>query len=284
MSALRLLTVTEQPVVRIAILDLYMGYPNQGMQAFQEILIRYGAHNHITIAFEIFDVRSKNEIPGTDFDIYLSSGGPGSPLTEENADWEYPYFHLFDQLEAHNLSPHPQKKYAFFVCHSFQLMCRKYQLGKINERHSTSFGVFEMYPTPAGKVEPVFQGLNDPFYAIDSRNWQVTQPDSEQFKSMGATLLAMEKPDQDINQESCMMAIRFSPYFFGTQFHPEADPVGLKLHLLTNEKRQQVIADFGQQKYELMLNGLDNPEKIFLTQSTIIPNFLNEAILDLKEA
>ena len=71
----------------------------------------------------------KLEVPGTEFDIYISSGGPGDPIESEGSEWEKKYFQLVDKLEDHNLSNTPQKKYGFFVCHSFQLMCRKYQLG-----------------------------------------------------------------------------------------------------------------------------------------------------------
>lgn len=274
----------ENYPIRIAILDLYMGYPNQGMQAFCEIIKRYSSKNSINVTYEIFDVRNKKGFPGTAFDIYLSSGGPGSPLKNMDADWGDQYFRLFDELEAINLSDSSQKKHAFFICHSFQLMCRRYQLGKITERASAAFGVFEIHPTGEGLLEPVFNGLNDPFYAIDSRNWQVVQPDPAQFKKMGATVLAIEKYRPHVDKERCLMAIRFSPYFLGTQFHPEADPARLKLHLLTDEKKQQVIADHGREKYEHIMHRLDHPQKILLTQNTIIPNFLDQAISALQEA
>ncbi|MGV8877534.1 MAG: type 1 glutamine amidotransferase [Sphingobacteriaceae bacterium] len=274
----------ERKPISIAILDLYMGYPNQGMQAFCEIIKRYNSKNSINLTCEIFDVRNKKEFPGTSFDIYLSSGGPGSPLENMDADWGDQYFRLFDELQEINYSDSSQKKHAFFICHSFQLMCRRYQLGRITERASAAFGVFEIHPTEEGLLEPVFNGLNDPFYAIDSRNWQVIQPDLAQFEQMGATVLAIEKHRPHVDKERCLMAIRFSKYFLGTQFHPEANPSGLKLHLLTDEKKQQVIADHGMEKYEHMLQSLDHPEKILLTQNTIIPNFLDQAIFALQEA
>jgi homoserine O-succinyltransferase len=30
---------------------------------------------------------------------------------------------------------------------------------------------------PDGKNEPVFEGLRDPFYSVDSRDYQVIEPD-----------------------------------------------------------------------------------------------------------
>src|SRR5476651_430171 len=117
--------------IKVAILDLYNGVSNEGMRGFQEILQRYKAAKNIDLSFQIFDVRGKGELPGIEFDIYISSGGPGSPLSEDEA-WDKNYFKLIDNLEDHNLSNTSKKKYGFFVCYSFQLMCRKYRLGDIN--------------------------------------------------------------------------------------------------------------------------------------------------------
>jgi hypothetical protein len=101
---------------------------------------------------------------------------------------------------------------------------------------------------------------------------------------MGAKILALEKARAHVELEQCLMAIRFSPYFFGTQFHPEADPVGMKKHLLTNEKKNQIIEVHGADKYADMLRFLDDPKKLQRTQNQIITAFLNQAIHALQEA
>jgi GMP synthase-like glutamine amidotransferase len=268
---------TEKQQVKIAILDLYKGYPNQGMQALQDIINAYALENQINTEVKVYDVRNKNEIPNTGYDIYISSGGPGSPLRDSNSTWEKKYFDLFAQLETHNNSTDLNKKHAFFICHSFQLMCRKYKLGKITERKAAVFGIFDIHTQTTANNEPIFSGLPDPFFAVDSRSWQVTEPDIESFEKLGAEILALENPQED-SDERCLMAIRFNPYFFGTQFHPEANPIGLKNLLLTAEKKTQVINDHGVKKYLNMLQSLDNPNMISLTQHTIIPNFLDLAL------
>ena len=81
-----------------------------------------------------------------------------------------------------------------------------------------------------------------------------------------------------------MMAIRFSDYFIGTQFHPEADAIGIKTLLLKPEKKKEVIDEHGQDKYNEMLERLEDPDKIMHTQNTMIPNFLDEAVLSLQES
>src|SRR5882757_6951194 len=201
---------TEKPEIKVAILDFYDGIANEGMRCFREILERYKAKNELNLNYEVFDVRRNVEVPGTDFDIYISSGGPGSPIDSEGSEWEKKYFQLIDKLEDINLSNSSQKKYGFFVCHSFQLMCRKYNLGYINTRRSPSFGVLPVHLTQAGVNEPVFEGLPDPFYTVDSRSWQVINPNEKRFVDLGMQLLAIEKERPHVNLPRAMMAIRFN--------------------------------------------------------------------------
>jgi GMP synthase-like glutamine amidotransferase len=278
------MTLTDKPEIKVAILDVYNGIANEGMRGFQDILNRYKAKHQLNLSFEIFDVRTKCEIPNyTDFDIYISSGGPGSPLDTEGTSWEKAYFNLIDQLEDHNLSNTSQKKHAFFVCHSFQLMCRKYKLGEINTRRSPSFGVLPVHQTRAGLADPVFDGLADPFYSVDSRSWQVIHPDEKRFTDLGMQLLAIEKERPHVNLPRALMAIRFNEYFVSTQFHPEADAIGMQAYLSKEDKKTEVVNEHGLDKYNEMLERLEDPDKIMHTQNTVIPNFLDQAVLSLQE-
>lgn len=277
------MTGTDKTSIKVAILDLYEGFPNQGLRCYQDILDRYRKQNQLDLSYQVFNVRGNNHVPGIDFDIYLSSGGPGSPLDSEGSDWENNYFKLIDQIQAHNDSDHPQKKHVFFVCHSFQLMCRRYGLGTINKRNSPSFGILPVHQTDDAQYDPVFAGMPDPFYAVDSRSWQAVQPNYERFAELGATLLAIEKERPHVEYERCMMAIRFNEYFIGTQFHPEADPEGMRLRLLETAKKEETIAEHGEQKYNEMLERAGDPDKLMLTQNTMIPNFLDQALLTFQE-
>jgi homoserine O-succinyltransferase len=63
--------------LRLAILDLYDGEPNLGMDSIIGMVQRYEDQ----IDWQRFDVRQKAEVPKVeDFDLFISSGGPGSPL------------------------------------------------------------------------------------------------------------------------------------------------------------------------------------------------------------
>lgn len=268
--------------IKVAVIDMNNGFPNQGMRGIQELLQSYREQSQLNITYDLFDLRQKGEIPDLTYHIYISSGGPGSPFDGEGEKWEHDFFFLLDEIEGFN-AKNDNKKHVFLICHSFQLACRKYGLGTVTKRKSNAFGIFPINLTPSGEEEIVFDGLPDPFYSVDSRDWQVIQPNEEDFEQKGAKILAIEKERPHVALERCLMAIRFSDQIIGTQFHPEADPIGMKMYLLQEEKKAAIIENHGDDKYFDMLNSLDDPGRITLTQSVILPNFLNQAIHALQE-
>src|SRR6187551_3768103 len=102
--------------IRVAILDLYDGAANQGMRCIRDILRQFSSFHNIKIIWDEFDVRQKNEVPDLSYDIFISSGGPGSPLESIGSDWEKVYFEWLHQIEKWNTNEaHIQKKYVFFI-------------------------------------------------------------------------------------------------------------------------------------------------------------------------
>jgi homoserine O-succinyltransferase/O-acetyltransferase len=265
------------PALKVAILDMYAGAPNQGMRCILDILEEYP----FPLTWQIFDVRGGNQIPDTSHDIYISTGGPGSPL-DGDGTWDRNYFSLIDELWELNRAGIGPKKYAFFICHSFQMVCGHFRLGKLTRRKSTSFGVLPVHKTPKGLVDPLLQGLTDPFHVVDSRDWQVVQPNLKVFEQHGAAILSLEKIRDHVKYERAIMAVRFSEEFVGTQFHPEADPEGMSVYLQDPLKKQQIYDAYGEQKYIDMVMHLQDPEKIKLTHQQILPAFLDSAIQALQ--
>ena len=268
----------DKKLIKVAILDMYEGHENQGMRCIREIINQFGEAHHLEIVWDEFEVRLKSEVPDNSYDIYISSGGPGSPLESEGSDWEKAYFKWLETIEVwNNNSENYQKKYVFFICHSFQLVCRYWNLATICKRNSTAFGVFPIHFLEDGMHEPVFNGLHDPFYAVDSRDWQVIQPRMD-ILYKGAKILCIEKERAHVPLERAIMAMRFNEYFFGTQFHPEADAVGMSMYLQKEDKKKTVIENHGHEKWESMLKHLEDPDKILWTYSHVLPNFLNIAV------
>ena len=269
----------EKQPIHIAILDLYEGHENQGMRGIREILNQYGELNHLNIVSKEFDVRRKNELPDTSYDIYISTGGPGSPIESEGLEWDTLYFKWISKMEKWNNDPaNIQKKFIFFICHSFQLACRYFKIAQLTKRKSTAFGVFPVHLLEDGKSEPVFEGMPDPFYAVDSRDYQVVQPDRNRLQELGAKILCIEKERPHVPYERALMGVRFTDHFIGTQFHPEADSIGMTIHLKTEARKKVVIENYGLQKWESMIERLNDPDKILWTHDHILPNFLNIAL------
>ncbi len=265
--------VNEHPI-KIAILDLYDGYPNQGMRGLRDIIRQYGVENNLYIEVDEFDVRQHLQVPDTSYDGYISSGGPGSPIDSVNEEWEKIYFSWLRSIENWNGSTELKKKHILFICHSFQLASRYFDIGLVCKRKSTSFGVFPIHMLHDGFEEEVFDGLKDPFYAVDNRDFQVIKPNYEKLAQMGGKVLSIEKERPHVPYDRAVMAIRFNKYFVGTQFHPEADPIGMSHHLQIEEKKQAVIHEHGEAKWASMVENLQDPDKIVWTHNHILPNFL----------
>ena len=262
--------------VRVAILDLYEGQANQGMRCIRELLADFSLTHELRLTVDEFEVRLEKKVPDLSYDIYISSGGPGSPLESINTAWEEAYFGWLELVESHNRTADPAtRKHVLFICHSFELICRHYAIAEVTSRRSTAFGVFPIHLLEGAAEEPVFAGLEDPFYAVDSRSYQVIQPDFQRIADMGGRVLAIEKERPHIPLERAIMAIRFSDSMIGTQFHPEADPTGMSMYLRRDDRKEVVIAEHGEEKWKSMIDQLEDPDKIRWTYSHVIPNFLS---------
>ncbi|MBA2407079.1 MAG: GMP synthase [Chitinophagales bacterium] len=272
----------DQPVIRVAVLDLYNRVTNEGMRGIRALLYNEKKRTDARVRWDLYDIRNAEEIPDTSYDVYISSGGPGSPL-QSGEPWENKYFSLIDKLWEHNLNNNDQKKHVFFICHSFQLICRHWKIGDVTKRRSTAFGVFPIHQTEEGEAEPLFEKLPEPFYAVDSRDYQVVQPNMSLMETEGFRLVALEKSRPHVELERAVMAIRFSDEFIGTQFHPEADPQGMLRYFSRPDKKEFIVKNYGEKKYFEMVDYLDDPDKIVLTQHTILPTFLRSSFSRVLE-
>jgi homoserine O-succinyltransferase/O-acetyltransferase len=269
-------TNTTMKPLKIALLDMYNGVQNEGMRCILQLIEEFKIQQETFVHLDIFEVRLKNEVPRFDnYDIFISTGGPGSPLPSDES-WEQPYFKLLSEIISNNENSE-NKKYLFLICHSFQLACRHFNYGQITQRKSTSFGIFPIPLSPSGTVEPFFKGLSNPFFVVDSRDYQVVGLDYAKLEHDGAKVLCLEKIRPNVPLERAVMAIRFTEEIFGTQFHPEADAEGMLKYFQKEEKKEAIIKNHGLEKYNDMVDKLDDPDKILLTESIILPSFLKSA-------
>ncbi len=103
--------------MKIAILDLYEGESNEGMRCIRELVDQFKSEVNFPVSYEVFDVRQHLEIADLSFDVFISSGGPGSPLTSLGSAWEDNYFELMDSILRHNRENPFRKKFIFLICH-----------------------------------------------------------------------------------------------------------------------------------------------------------------------
>lgn len=134
-----------------------------------------------------------------------------------------------------------------------------------------------MHKTKSGENEVLFQDLDEPFYAVDSRDYQVIGPKEWKLDTLDGQVLCIEKERPNIALERAVMAIRFSNEIFGTQFHPEADAEGMTRYFEREDKKAVVIKKHGKRKYMNMLEHLNDDDKIMKTNAVIIPRFLKLA-------
>jgi GMP synthase-like glutamine amidotransferase len=270
-------------VFRVAILDLYDGVPNEGMRCIKALINEFQIKKNLVSGYTIFDVRKGVDLPEPEeYDVYISSGGPGSPLLEGH-EWERKYFKLIESLIEHN-NKNENKIHLLAICHSFQLLMQYFDLSVINKRKSTSFGVMPVHKTDDGTHEWIFNGLKKTFFAVDSRDYQAIEPNWEKIQKLGAKVLCLEKERPHVPLEQAIMAVRFTPEIIGTQFHPEADAEGMHRYFLDEEKKALVIKNHGSKKYYSMLEHLEDPDKIMYTESIVIPKLLEKALKNIEES
>lgn len=255
--------------IKIAVLDLYNGSANMGMDCIMEIVDQWSKNNNVQVKVEIFDVRAQDAIPNEQFDLYISSGGPGSPIDTNEMPWDIAYCKWLDQMFALN-------KPVLLICHSFQLACRHFDIGKVWLRKSKQLGILPIHPTVP---HPIFDGLADPFFSLESRLYQITEPNDEKIQAMGATIIALEKIRPQLPYERALMAVAFSDTMIGVQFHPEATQERLVHYFESTPVKTTVFEDFSEDKWNQIMLALQDDAKIEHTSNHFIPNFLTQKLL-----
>lgn len=55
----------------------------------------------------------------------------------------------------------------------------------------------------------------------------------------------------------------------------------MTMHLTKDEKKKIVIDNYGHEKWQSMIDQLNDPEKIVFTYTHVLPNFLTQATKSL---
>jgi homoserine O-succinyltransferase len=265
--------------VHVAILDMNNGMRNIGIRNIRRIIENFGhtvrpTHSHVDFKIDQFHVRDKGEVPDTSYDIYISSGGPGSPFDGEGEPWEKAFYNLLDRLLDHN-TVSDNKKCLFGICHSFQLMAKRFEIGRISRRERRNLGVVPILKTDEGKKDLMLEGLQDKFYAFDNRDWQITEPDLKKIQQLNGAIIAYEG-SENLNGRG-VTGIRYSEEVESVQFHPEAEKNGILMRFTDPDEKQHIIEILGEKEYDELILSLNNPAKLLKTYKTILPGFLRRS-------
>ena len=122
----------NQPL-KIAILDFYNDYPNERMRCIKVLIEHFFQTENIQGSYQIYDVRGKSELPSlSEFDVFIGTGGPGSPVFE-GEQWEVDYGDFLDSVLEWNKVNEP-KKHGLLICHSYQMMVQHYHMALVCPR------------------------------------------------------------------------------------------------------------------------------------------------------
>src|SRR5690606_10083387 len=97
------------------------------------------------------------------------------------------------------------------------------------------------------------------------------------MRRMGMEITAMESPEDDVEFELALMAVRFSDEMYGTQFHPEAHPDGMVYYLNRADKREMILSRYGKDVYDTMMHNALDPGRLTATRDHILPGFIRNA-------
>ncbi|HEY1097065.1 MAG TPA: hypothetical protein VGF14_07475 [Alphaproteobacteria bacterium] len=195
---------------RIALISMCDGIPTPGLRALEELA---GAHGRLV---GTYDIRIGEPLPDLDdFDLLLSSGGPGDP--RELGNWGQAYIDLIERIRLHNENNSASPKHVFLVCHSFQMISQAWGLGALSRRDEALWGIHpQKAETLPGDAYPVFPTTD--FYTLESRFYQV-MPVHDLNKACEFRDIVIAAHDE----KGALTAWQTRDgHIAATQFHPEA--------------------------------------------------------------
>lgn len=265
--------------LRIGLIDMNNGVANEAIRCFKGIIAQFGKKARAAnpgLKTEIAHVQPRNlaEKPPADCDLYLSSGGPGSPLDGYDEPWAADYRRFLDGLLAEGSQGSDATRALFVVCHSFELCVMHFGIARMEPRPARKFGVMPVYMTEEGLVSPLLSCFGDRLFAFEHRSWQAIGLEEGKLRAMGGELWARESRDGQSNKGEGLLGFRFCRNIEGTLFHPEADRAGALAWIARPDQAAAVVDAYGEELYLRMLRTLDDPMRLARTYALLIPGWL----------
>src|SRR5262249_49508360 len=138
-----------QPL-RVCLIDMNNGVPNQAIRCFGLLLDDFVARVHsqnpeLEASIVRIQPRNLGDTPPADCDLYVASGGPGSPFDGYDDAWCQAFRHLLDDLHAEGERSGDAARAALLVCHSWEIAVEHFGIARMAPRTPAKFGVMPVY-------------------------------------------------------------------------------------------------------------------------------------------
>jgi homoserine O-succinyltransferase len=264
--------------LRLCIIDMNNAHVNQAMRCLRGLAATFFeqvARKNPGLACELVEVspRDTAEPVPRDCDLYLSSGGPGSPFDGDGQGWFDDYGRFSDQVVESAVRGGADQRALFAICYSFEMVVRHFAVAHVGPRAERKFGVMPIYTTAEGQRHPLLAAFGDRLFAFEHRNWEAIDLDEQRLHALGGRLLARESRD-GVSKGRALLALEVAPGVEAVQFHPEADRPGVMNWVARPEQAAAFKATYGEVTYQAMLRTLDDPRRLARTFALVIPGWL----------
>jgi len=272
----------------VCIIDMNSGHVNQAMRCFRTIVTRFFdkvREENPGLACSLCEVSPRDTqapVP-RDCDIYLGSGGPGSPYDGDDLPWFADVSGFLDGLVDQARKEDADQKSLFGVCYTFEILVRHFEIAEVAMRDSRKFGVMPAYTTAFGQKHPLLAPFRDRLFAFEHRNWEAVNLREARLRELGGGVLAQESRDGH-SKGRALLGFEIAPGIETVQFHPEADRAGVMSWIARPEQAAAFRATYGEDTYQAMLRTLEDPNRLARTYALVIPGFLQRRFNALARA
>jgi GMP synthase-like glutamine amidotransferase len=267
------------PPLKVCFIDMNAGVENQAIRCLQSVIARFEAElreSNPTLPIDVVTVSPRDTLTPIPrgHDLYIASGGPGSPLEGLGTPWYDDFRRLTDGLlEAHDRDPRDAAS-MFAICYSYELMAMHLDIAEVVQRDGRKFGVMPIYTTTAGRHHPLLAPFGDRLFAFEHRNWEVVNMDETRLALMNGAVLARESREGRDDKGLAVLAFNVGEAVETVQFHPEADLAGIFNWIDRPEQATAFKESYGDHTFERMLKTISNPERVARVHHEVIPGWM----------
>ena len=174
-------------------LTMNNGVANEAIRCFRRILNAFvarvrAANPRLTVHLEHVQPRNLGELPSHQVDLFISSGGPGSPHDGWEQRWCTGYRHFLDWMMDAAVHRPDAPPAGFLVCHSYELAVQHFGFARIRHRGDLKFAIFPAYLTDEGRQTPFLAPFDDRLFIWEHRHWQAVEMDRHMVSRVRAWL------------------------------------------------------------------------------------------------